>query len=304
MTDFLHKVMTPDLPKRVWKKFRSFFILDQWILLIANHTPDKKPSWDNFKRIIPPSDRIWADPFIWLREGNYYVFFEEKSLNSVRGHINCMRLNENLEIISIEPVLERSYHLSHPFLFEYQGNLYMLPETGENRTIEIYRCIQFPEKWEKVKNLMTGVYAVDATLLEAKERWWLFANIGKDGGSTWDTLYLFYANDPLSEFWIPHPCNPIVKDIRSSRPAGKIYSDQKGFVRPSQDCSVRYGYAINFNRITKLTESEYEEIQEWKFTPTPKDITATHTWNEAGGVYIIDAKVTSSKLLKNRRFSN
>ena len=64
-----------------------------------------------------------------------------------------------------------------------------------------------------------------------------------------------------------------------------------GLIRPSQDCSVRYGYAINFNRIITLTETDYAETCEQIFKPPLKGpILATHTFNSMAGLTVIDAK--------------
>jgi hypothetical protein len=137
--------------------------------------------------------------------------------------------------------------------------------------------------------LLPNIRAVDATLLQANGKWWLFANI-RDGIKTWETLYLFYADHFLSEEWIAHPGNPIVKDIRSARPAGRIFLHEGQLIRPSQDCSVRYGYAINFSRICVLTESDYSETQQWFLEPPlGRTILGTHTWNGSGGLTAIDA---------------
>lgn len=40
--------------------------------------------------------------------------------------------------------MERPYHLSYPFLFEYGEQLYMLPESAENRSLDVYRYTHFP----------------------------------------------------------------------------------------------------------------------------------------------------------------
>jgi hypothetical protein len=298
MTAFLTKIRKPNRTKRLLKKIRSFFYLEQWILLLGKNIPDTNPSWDDFTRITPPPDRIWADPFIWTSENNYYVFFEEQPLDTKRGRICCLTLNKNLEIIINQPVLERPYHLSYPFLFEYEDRLFMLPETGENRTIEVYSCIRFPDQWEKIKTLISDISAYDATLLQANGKWWLFANITSEESSTWDSLHLFYANHPLSENWTPHPLNPIVQDIRSARPAGRIFSNAEGVIRPSQDCSVRYGFAINFNKIERLSETEYKETLIRKFQPTGKNILATHTWNRKDDLLAIDAFWLRNKFFK------
>ncbi len=103
-------------------------------------------------------------------------------------------------------------------------------------------------------------------------------------------MRLFYSDDPLSNHWTPHPRNPIIEDIRSARPAGRIIMQNGKLIRPSQDNSRRYGYAIKFNRIVKLSEMEYEEITESSFEPLPRaKILATHTFNQADDFTVIDA---------------
>lgn len=285
------KLTKPHLLFRIWKKIRSYFFLDQWTILIAPSTGYKSLSWADFKPFIPPPDRSWADPFIWVQENKHYVFIEELLYSTNRGRIVCLTLDEEMNILSNQVVLERPYHLSYPFLFEHEGQLYMIPETGKNNGIELYRCTYFPNQWGFSKTLMSNIYAVDSTLLKTENKWWLFANVKEDGGSSWDTLHLYYADHPLSDQWTPHPLNPIVKDIHSARPAGRIFSHNGNLIRPSQDCSVRYGYAINFNRIVTLTETDYAEICEQTFKPPSKGgILATHTYNDVAGITVIDAK--------------
>ena len=288
---FLSRLRKPHLLRRIGEKVLSYFFIEQWGILIARGVKDESPSWNNFTTLMPPSDRLWADPFIWLHEGIYFIFYEERLYSSNRGHIACLTLDSRLSLIGNCVVLERPYHLSYPFVFEYQGQFYMIPETERNHTIELYRCTSFPNQWVFVKTLRTDIKAVDATLLEAYGKWWLFANL-RERGSSWDALHLFYADHPLSDEWTPHPRNPIVRDRRSARPAGRIFLHNGQFIRPSQDCSVRYGYAINFNRISVLTDSDYAENREWSFKPPVKrNILGTHTWNESGGLTVIDALV-------------
>ena len=290
-SSLISKLTKPHLLRRIIKRIGSYFFINQWIILFAPNTGYKSLAWKDFKPFIPPIDRFWADPFIWIHENIYYVFIEELLYSTNRGRIVCLTLDKEMNILSNQVVLERPYHLSYPFLFEHDGQLYMIPETGENNGIELYRCAHFPDKWEFEKTLIHNVYAVDSTLVKAQGIWWLFTNIKKEGGSTWDTLYLYYADDPLSDQWTPHPLNPIVKDIHSARPAGCIFSDNGDLIRPSQDCSVRYGYATHFNRIVTLTKTEYVETCEQTFKPPNRSrILSTHTFNHAAGLTAIDAK--------------
>lgn len=294
---FISRLAKPHLIQRIWKRIRFYFILDQWIILVGRSTGYKSLAWENFKSLIPPIDRFWADPFIWFHENNYYIFIEEVLYSTHRGRIICLTLDSEMNIQSNQIVLERPYHLSYPFLFKHEDQLYMIPETKENNGVELYRCTQFPDQWGFVKTLIHNVCALDATLLEAHGKWWLFTYIPEEGASRWDTLHLYYADHPLSDQWTPHPLNPIIKDIRSARPAGRIFSVEGKLIRPSQNCSVRYGYAINFNQIVTLTETDYVETLEHTFKPVRKSsIHATHTYNDMAGVTVIDAILRRRKL--------
>ena len=90
----------------------------------------------------------------------------------------------------------------------------MIPETAKNNTIELYKCTEFPDKWEFVKTLKHNVYAVDTTILKKDNKYWMFCNIKeKNGASSFDELYLFYSESLISDRWIPHPQTPIVSDV-------------------------------------------------------------------------------------------
>jgi len=293
-------VTAAPLPRRLWQRLGKFFdnalFFDQWNVMVASGE-ELKADFSGFRRLVPPRDRYWADPFVIQRDGHYYVFIEEKIRAAGRGHIACLTLNQDGEFLARQNVLQKSYHLSYPFIFEHQGETYLLPESAQNRTLDLFRCVHFPDQWEYTATLMRGLHLVDATLLEHAGRWWLFANVKEDGGSSWDRLHLFHADSPLSEAWTAHPRNPIVNDIRSARPAGRIFLHDGNLIRPSQDCSRRYGYALQFNRIQTLDERNYAETGEAALRPAKRsEIIATHTWNTAPGLTVIDALIRHSKL--------
>lgn len=295
---YMNKVFSylrkPRLLQRIWKKLISLFYFEQWAILIATTAQGNKefPLWSDYRVLTPPRDYFWADPFPWVHNNQYYIFYEELPFATNRGHISCITLNKDMMPIANQMVIQQPYHLSYPFLFEYENQLFMMPETKENKTIEIYLCENFPNQWVLYKTIMSGVSAVDNTLFEENGKWWLFTNIAKEGGNAYDSLYLFYADSPLADTWTSHPLNPVVKNIQSARPAGRIFKKDNELIRPSQDCSIRYGYAINLNKITAINESEYSESLEQKITPPSQDknILSTHTWNTIENLYVIDAE--------------
>jgi hypothetical protein len=269
-------------------KIRRRIIHQPWSLMAGKRPEGETFDWGKLKLKAPPRDVFWADPFILKKQEKSYLFFEEYVRKTNLGRIAYAVIDANGEIGEPQVALERPYHLSYPFIFEYRGEFYMIPETAQNRAIEAYRCVRFPGQWEFHKTLMPDVQAMDTTLLEHSMRWWMFVNIAHEGGSTWDELHLFYSDDPLTNNWTPHPMNPIISDVRSARPAGRIFRRDGGLIRPSQDSSLRYGYAVNFNRITKLTIHDYEEELVERIEPPDESIHAVHTYNASGDFVVVD----------------
>jgi hypothetical protein len=270
------------------KRWRRWFP-HRWALMAGIRADEEKISFNGLKLKVPPRGVFWADPFLIERQGRSYVFFEELPFKDHRGRISFAEFQRDGSIGESHVALERPYHLSYPFLFENRGEFYMIPETGQNRSIEVYRCRSFPNEWAYHRTLMHDVRAVDTTLFEHLGVWWMFVNMAGEGGSTWDELHLFYADDPLTENWTPHPLNPIISDVRSARPAGRLFRRAGLLLRPSQDSSIRYGYALNINRITKLTKTEYEEeLFERLEPPKGGKFLAVHTFNALNDLTVID----------------
>ncbi len=288
-------------PKQLFRKlskiFRKRFIFDQWMLMLAPRSNTAPLSWDGFRPLVPPRDRLWADPFIVEREGQTYIFIEELLFATRRGIISVLTLDAEGRVASDTTILDRPYHLSYPFVFEHRGAWYMIPESSANRSVDVYRCTRFPDQWTFEKTLLCDVPAWDTTLLEYEGRWWMFVNLVSDAGkATWDSLHLFYADDPLSVSWTAHPLNPVVSDVRSARPAGRLYLRDGKLFRPSQDSTQRYGYGLRLNRIDKLTTTDYAETSVESLTPPRgRNIIATHTLNSTDKWTVIDIQTRRSK---------
>ena len=72
----------------------------------------------------------------------------------------------------------------------------MCPETSEMKDIRLYRCLDFPLKWELEKTLIKDVSAVDSNIFEFNEKWWMLTNIdSSDSGEHCSELHLFYSSD-------------------------------------------------------------------------------------------------------------
>ena len=277
-------------------KIQELFYLDQWFLAYKIAPSEGvDDTFYQFKSLIPPKDRYWADAFPVKNGNKYFIFIEEFIYKTGKGHIAVIEMDHKGVWKQPVKVLERDYHLSYPFIFQWQDDYYMIPETAANKTIELYRCTSFPLKWELHKVLMTSVNAVDATLAEINGRWWMFVNIGVDGASKDDELHLFYTDNPLGP-WTPHKHNPVKSDVRSARPAGRIFQWNGHLYRPTQDCSKTYGYATSLNKVVHLDVDSFCETEVSKILPEwKKNMTGTHILNNAHKLTIIDGQMKRSR---------
>ena len=215
-----------------------------------------------------------------------------------KAHICVFQLERDGSHTAPVKVLERPYHLSYPFIFEHDGTLYMIPESEANRTVELYRCTSFPARWEFVENLLSDTSAVDSTVVRHDGKWWLLANVVETrGASNWEELCVYCSDALIGGNWRPHRLNPVVSDVRRARGAGAIFEENGRMYRPSQDCSVTYGYATRISRIEILTEEDYQEVEVASIEPHwDRRLTATHTLNYAEGLTMIDALQPRSRL--------
>lgn len=277
-------------------KIGNLLYREQWTILFSLQN-NKKNSLQEFHRIIPPKDRLWADPFVIKKENKTCIFAEEMRYREQKGKIIATEIDQSGVPGKPITVLELNHHLSYPYLFNEGGHLFMIPETTQKRTIELYKCLKFPDRWTYSKTILKGLEAADASLLKHNDTYWLFANVRMhEGVSINDDLFLFFSNDLFGDEWTPHPMNPIVTDVRFARPAGQITIRNNRLIRPAQDCSKRYGYAIQLMEIIELNETDYRERHLQTFLPGwETGVLGVHTYNLAEGIAVSDALIRRKK---------
>ncbi len=226
----------------------------RWAVGVREAGPtDRLPDFTRgpFRPIPDGGTGFLADPFPAARDGRRAVFVEEFPFASAKGVISVVDVAEDGAFSPPRVVLDEACHLSYPFLVEDDGVLYMIPETSGRRTVELWRCTAFPDRFEPVETLIAGVDLSDATVVQDGAGWVMFAASRARWCSSWDALELWRA-PALAGPWTRVGDGPVLVDPRVARPAGTPFALDGRLVRPVQDCSFTYGGALGFAAVDRL----------------------------------------------------
>lgn len=286
--------------KRLKRKLQKLLFFEQWSILVCDH--DGKV----LKHLLPPPARHWADPFPIEFEGHYYIFLEQQFKNK-DGTLGFIELFEDLSYSEFKPILEKSHHLSFPYIFQAVAGekivWYMVPETHEHGSIDLYRASHFPEAWEFHSILIPNIEAVDTVIFPHAGKWWLFTSPKTPGKGLNEALCVFSSDDFPSAAWTPHPTNPVVSGLAGSRMAGRVIQDPASglLLRPAQSCVKEYGERLFLKTISELSPGSYRE-ETTRVVEPEKEFHAvcTHTWNLQGPYLLRDIKTRRFKLFAHR----
>lgn len=281
-----------DLIFYIVKKY-IFFIFqkkekENWSLSLS--TSKFGLSFKNCLNFIPPKKNFWADPFLFRFNTKKYVFFENYNYKEKKGFISYFDLKEPGKVFD---AIKKKYHLSYPFIFKHKKQILMIPETSQNKRIEIWKSKNFPKKWYLYKKIFIGSSFADCSILNYKNQLWLFANKSEDNFLDHNSeLYIYKIEGNNFNKLIPHKQNPVICDSRSARNAGAVYKKNGKYYRPSQiNINKVYGYGLNINQIMELNINRYTEKNVTKFTPFSNEIKNTHVHH----ISILDDKIIFDK---------
>lgn len=233
-----------------------------------------------------PPNTFWADPFCINEGDDMWVFFEEMEENQ-KGKISACKINGS-EVTEKKTVLEQPFHLSFPNVFRKNGKYYMLPEQSESGRLDLYTADRPGGVWEYHSTLIPNIRALDPVWIYHDGKYWLFFNKIEDFEyDNNERIYIYYSDDLFSTNWKPHRQNPVIINISKSRNAGSIFEKDGYLYRPSQNCEISYGAEVILNKITKLTEDEYEEVKSGSLNHLNNWL-GMHTYNQCEGTYVTD----------------
>lgn len=218
---------------------------------------------------IPNSTRYWyADPFLFDYNGKEYLFVEMFDRKKNKGSIGYAEL-KNPKKMKFRQCIELPYHLSYPCIYEFGGDIYMIPECYQSESVVSYKCISFPDKWVLDK-VITDKIAVDTTPYNMDGECVYFTTFFKSKNKRFhDNLYMIDSKG--------------IRQLKSedlhSRSAGNIFRHKDIIIRPSQNCEREYGSGLVFSQIDCLTKTDYSDHELICIYPPSANGTSENTEN-------------------------
>lgn len=248
------------------------------------------PTRADFTVVRDDGQRFYADPMLIEHEGRTWLFCEEFPFAIERGIISVAEVREDGSVGQMQPVLQRSYHLSYPFIFRENDEFWLIPESGNSGSVELYRAIEFPYVWKLERNIVEGVAAYDVTALKHSGRFFLLLTTRHRKSTTCDNLRIFEA-DSLDGPFVPHAGGLAMIDCTQSRSAGAVLQRGADLLRPVQDCSQSYGGGLGIARIDRLTSDTYAQTLIARLRPVGNAaITGIHTYTETTRFEAVDIR--------------
>lgn len=257
--------------------------------------------------IIPQGVRFWrADPFLFKYQGKNYLFVEEFDMLIKKGRISVAEV-VNGRCQRFRPCIDIPYHLSYPCIYEYDTNIYMIPECYESGKVVRYKCKSFPYEWIEEKVLLEEA-AADTTPIILEGNVAYITTIFKDSENRKnDNLWMLNYNndDSLHQIYNNFYC----------RCAGHVIFnnvEENEFIRPSQDCSETYGAKLLFNKGIFQNGKFQEHVIGYVLPPSKDNIenslniynfnkfkktqfTGVHTYNVNEDYEVVDLKYNTKK---------
>ena len=249
------------------------------------------------------SDDYWyADPLIFTYNEITYVFMEVFNRNTGKGSIGYSIITQD-GISNPIIVIEESYHMSFPFVFEFDNVIYMIPETEANNSLNLYRCVNFPNEWILHQSFETDIKIVDSVLVNCKNNVLKFLASTFDENDVKKSKYIYYRlkkknNDVFSIVII----DEYGDYDYSNRNGGQIIKQNGNELLVTQRSTPAiYGYSLIFHIINKHSPLSLKLNSKIEIKPNDirimgkRNLLGVHTYSRNEQYEIIDYEYLARK---------
>lgn len=243
--------------------------------------------------VIKNTEEYWfADPLMFSDGGKTWLFVEAFNNKAHKGEIGVFDIVDG-KAQNFQILIQTPTHMSYPFVFKYQDEYYMIPETGAAGHIALYKAKNFPYDWEIDTILLEGSVYRDTTVVQNEDGLLTLLSYKQEGTNRFNqknTFTVFSLNMERKEL---SKVSEFVDKKKVNRPAGPCFKIDGKSYRVSQKCNRAYGEAMYVYQIsqdglfandTKVNLFDGSNIQ---LTIGGK-VVLTHTYSQAGGYEVVD----------------
>ena len=247
-------------------------------------------NYQAWSRIIA-SNRYWcADPFVVKDDEGvkWHFFCEMLDRYKSRGFIGYSEIKEN-GIVKPRIIEDLGCHASYPCVFRHEKKWYMIPETVDRHSIELYTAAEFPFKWNKIADLASHLPAVDTTVFQLEGEYYVFIYEQYEKGNRLSIGRLDFSTLSLQDVQLVQQYSS-----KLGRPAGNVIMREGRYYRPTQYGVNHYGEEIVFKefcynpRTKKYWEKDVTIKRAEDFLKSDIQYTGCHTYNCLGKYEVID----------------
>ncbi len=235
---------------------RKLFYDGEWNIAIRKYKDGSLFSYEGSFKAIPHHKKYWfADPLVYNYKGVSYLFCEAFDRPNYCGIIGYFVIDENGGVGEFKELIKENYHLSFPCVFERNGKVYMLPESGENEELHLYEAKDFPNKWEKVATFKPESFA-DPTVFIHDNKVMVFIYSEK-------APYVGRIYELDMDKYLLNLVETVNYEENVGRPAGYFFKRNGELYRPTQNSRELYGKSLCFNKINSVEPFKEECVLEF-----------------------------------------
>lgn len=229
-------------------------------------------------------DRFFADPFILDITNDYILVLVEEFLYSKwKGRISLLYVDKNTyKLERIKVLLDLNTHLSFPFVYRENKDIYIIPENSKSGSLVLYK---YENETLKLLGVLVDEPIIDPVLVKENNAFLLFGSLLNKNENA--DLYVWKSNDLMGEY--VKTTLPIIKNSpHSSRRAGNFFFFNGNRYSAVQRCVNSYGEALNICEVLECSDSVIKENILFTIYPDNNYPNGIHTFNTYKNMCVVD----------------
>lgn len=233
-------------------------------------------------------DNWIADPFILSVDDRSIRILAEQLYKGV-GRLVLLEVNlASLEISRLKVLLQLPSHLSFPYIWREDGDIFIMPENVVSGQLKIWRYDVENEILDVPREVVDAPLE-DAQICKIGDKYYIMGvkYVHNDYFMCTKHLEIYSAGSLFGPY---SHLQTIDNELRLERGAGMIWHDGDSIIRPAQNCENGYGTNLLFYRMKLQEDGTFSEELEYEYYPDknhPRS-RAFHTFNEKDGYVVVD----------------